>query len=113
MRELDKYFEEQAKHLVQKTKRMKSRSEQKRVFHTAIFSMYGLQLAIPVVIGIFGGRILDRNWPSEDFSWTLNCILLGFVIGLYNANVWLYKSMDVVKNITKKIKKKQKKGGRK
>ncbi|MBI2071294.1 MAG: AtpZ/AtpI family protein [Elusimicrobia bacterium] len=42
----------------------------------------GAQLAISVLIGVFGGLWLDRRWATTPWL-TLVCSLLGIGLGLY------------------------------
>lgn len=65
-------------------------------FKGVIFGAVGWHVCIPIVIGVFGGKYLDKHFPFEGISWTLNGLLLGFVLGLTCAWFW-------IKNEEKKI----------
>lgn len=99
---LNQYFEQQAKLLIKKTENLKNRSKRQYVYRAALLTVYGFQVAIPVVVGIFLGLFLDKHYPSERIVWTLNLILIGFLIGLYNANTWLYHMIKIEKKTLKK-----------
>ncbi len=80
-----------ARTLVKKAKAMEKRPERTFFLNAAILSVYGWQLSIPVLLGVALGQFLDRRFPSDMISWTLNCIFIGFIIGVLNANRWLHK----------------------
>lgn len=61
-----------------------------------IFGAVGWHICIPAVIGVFGGKYLDKHFSFEGISWTLNGLFLGFILGLISAWFW-------VKNEEKKI----------
>jgi len=75
--------------LIKKAGKMARRKE--RVIHldAAVLSVYGWQMAIPMVLGVILGRLLDHFLPMTYLSWTLNLILIGAVIGFYNATRWI------------------------
>jgi len=61
---------------------------------------------VPIILGVFGGQYLDRNYPA-GFSWTLSLLVLGAFMGFYN----LYDSlMKESKKMEKKDKDKNGKG---
>ena len=98
------HFEEKANQLIRKVNRLKDRSKRQFAYRAAILTIYGFQVAIPVLLGIGVGTLMDKAWPYEHFSWVLNFILIGFLVGLYNANNWFYINIGL---------KKTKKGGKK
>jgi len=108
MQSFNQYFETQAHNLIQKAEKLSQRSNRRYVYRAAILTVYGFQVVIPVLIGIFVGLLLDKKFPLEHIAWTLNLILLGFLIGLYNANTWFYRMMEL-----HKTKKRKPKGGQK
>ena len=108
MQSFNQYFDAQARILIKKAENLSKRSDRQFVYRAAILTVYGFQVVIPVLIGIFVGLLLDKNFPLEHIAWTLNFILLGFLIGLYNANTWFYRMMELHK--TRKYKQK---GGKK
>ncbi len=89
MSEFDKENHKVAKTLIRKAQQMDRRSKRVLFFNAAILSVYGWQMAVPVLLGIVVGMALDRAFPNLFVSWTLNMIILGFGIGIYNANHWV------------------------
>ena len=79
------------KTLLQKARRLSRRNQRVFYLNAAILSVYGWQMAIPVLVGIVVGRLLDRYWPATYLSWTLNFILIGFIVGIVNATRWVRK----------------------
>ncbi|MDR2902266.1 MAG: AtpZ/AtpI family protein [Lactobacillales bacterium] len=89
--------------LVKKAKLLNSRKDRSVAFNALVIGVYGWHVSIPVVLGLFIGRYLDKNYPLPPMSWTFNMILLGFVIGFINANRWSHKE-GIVNNMKIKCK---------
>lgn len=45
----------------------------------------GLLLVVPLVLGAYLGRWLDERAPGYSVRWTVNLILLGLAVGVYNV----------------------------
>lgn len=60
-------------------------------FRIAVLSAVGWYMSIPVLCGIALGRFLDKRFPVEDLSWTLNFIFIGFAIGIGCVVYWVRK----------------------
>ena len=97
MQDFNHYFEDQANLLIKKANNLRNRSSRQFAYKAAILTIYGFQVAIPVTLGIFFGSLLDKRHPVEHISWTLNAVLLGGIIGFYNANMWFYKTIGLKK----------------
>ncbi len=104
MQNFNDYLTEQADLLVKKAEKLSQRSKRQYIFKAAILTIYGFQVVLPVVLGIFVGCFLDNKLKTQYISWTLNLILIGALVGFYNANRWFYHSVGL---------KKRKKGGNK
>ncbi len=89
------YFENQSKLLIKKANNLKNRSHRQFAYRAAVLTIYGFQVALPVLIGIFLGNLLDKHYPIQHISWTLNMILIGGIIGFCNANIWFYKTIGL------------------
>ena len=92
MSSFDKQMEQTARTLIHKVHKLERPEDRSYVYRAALLTVYGWQMSIPVVIGIALGLFLDKSFPLHHISWTLNLILLGFGIGLYNANRWIKKT---------------------
>ena len=97
MSAFDKYIREQTNLLLKKANNLEQRNKRVFVYNVTILTIYGFQVAVPVVLAIFLGVFLDRVLNTEHFSWTLNCILIGFIFGFYNANRWFYNAIELQK----------------
>ena len=106
MSEFDTENQKIAKLLQKKAHALNNRRNRIFYFNAAILSVYGWQMAIPVLLGIMLGRFLDKHLPSDTFSWTLNLIIIGFAIGIFNANYWIRKEGITQKDNTSKRRKK-------
>ena len=104
MQKFNDYLTQQADILIQKAEKLSRRSHRQYVHRIAVLTVYGFQVAIPVVLGIFVGRLFDRTIIINHFSWTLNLVLIGVIVGFYNANCWFYHSIGL---------KRRKRGGKK
>lgn len=60
-------------------------------FSVAVLSAFGWYMSIPVLCGIAIGRFLDAHFPIVHFSWTLNCIFIGFAVGIGCVTYWVRK----------------------
>ncbi|WP_066756367.1 AtpZ/AtpI family protein [Crocinitomix algicola] len=47
------------------------------------FSAVGIQMAVVIIAGAFGGNALDEKYQTEKPVWTIVFSLLGVAIGLY------------------------------
>jgi len=88
--------------LMKKAEKMARRPERIIQLNAAVLSVYGWQMAIPMILGVVLGRFLDHFFPIQAISWTFNLILIGAVIGFYNANRWIKKEGDLKKKERKK-----------
>ncbi|MCB1693037.1 MAG: AtpZ/AtpI family protein [Pseudomonadales bacterium] len=52
---------------------------------TVFIGTLGLLLTLPIIAGAYIGLWLDRGSEPYSVRWTLGCILLGVVIGAFNA----------------------------
>lgn len=95
MSSYDKQMDKTAKTLIRKAHNLEAGQQKGYVFRAALLTVYGWQMSIPVLIGIALGSFLDKTFPIEHFSWSLNLILIGFGIGLYNANLWIKKTVKL------------------
>jgi ATP synthase protein I len=57
-------------------------------FGLGMFGLIGWSVAIPTLVGVALGLWIDRNWPSR-FSWTLMLLILGVILGSWNAWHWV------------------------
>ena len=48
----------------------------------------GLLLTVPLVGGAYLGRWIDEQSPGYSMGWTLNLMLLGLAVGIYNVYVF-------------------------
>ena len=97
MQSFNHYLDEQANLLIKKAEQMEKRSYRWHAYWATFFTIYGFQVTIPILLGVFCGLLLDKHCPCENISWTLNLIIIGTAIGLYNANHWLYRMMELRK----------------
>ena len=95
MEEFKKQLNKTAHQLVKKADKIQHKENRQVVYRAALLSVYGWQLTIPVLLGIVLGILLDKIFPIPHFSWILNLILLGFVIGFYNASQWMKKNLGL------------------
>ena len=79
------------KTLIKKAHRMERRKERVIELNAAVLSVYGWQMAIPMILGVILGRLLDHYMAIAHISWTFNLILIGAIIGFYNATRWIKK----------------------
>ena len=95
MEEFKKQLNKTARQLIKKADKRQNQDNKQVVYRAALLSVYGWQMAIPVLLGIILGIFLDKVFPIPHFSWILNFILLGFVVGFYNATRWMKKNLGL------------------
>ena len=65
-------------------------------FGLGMSGLIGWSVTVPTLIGAALGIWVDKHYPSR-FSWTLMLLLLGLIIGCFNAWHWVaseYKEMQ-------------------
>lgn len=95
MADLQRQLNKSANQLLKKADKRAERPTRTLFHNASILSIYGWQIVIPVIVGILLGKFLDEVYPHPVFSWQLNFIILGFIIGLIDANLWLKKSFKI------------------
>jgi ATP synthase protein I len=58
-------------------------------FGLGMSGLIGWSVTIPTLIGAALGIWVDKHYPSK-FSWTLMLLLMGLVIGCFNAWHWVH-----------------------
>ena len=95
MEEFKRQLNKTARQLIKKADKRSNKENKQVVYRAALLSVYGWQMAIPVLLAIILGIFLDKVFPISHFSWILNLILIGFVIGFYNASQWMKKNLGL------------------
>jgi ATP synthase protein I len=65
-------------------------------FGLGMSGLIGWSVTVPTLIGAAIGIWVDKHYPSK-FSWTLMLLLMGLIIGCFNAWHWVhsqYKEMQ-------------------
>lgn len=72
-------------------RKLKARRSRKSVwFALGMFGMVGWAVTLPTLMGLALGIWIDRRDPGQ-YSWTLMLLLLGLVLGCWNAWYWVTK----------------------
>ena len=58
-------------------------------FGLGMSGLIGWSVTVPTLIGAALGIWVDKHYPSK-FSWTLMLLLMGLVIGCFNAWHWVH-----------------------
>ncbi len=67
-------------------KRNRHKQQGKSILAQSVFlGTIGGIIVIPIVAGAYIGLWLDRHMEGFSFSWTLTLIVIGVVIGTFNA----------------------------
>jgi ATP synthase protein I len=70
-------------------------------FGLGTFGVIGWSVAVPTLLGILIGAWIDTNFPSR-FSWTLMLLLLGVVLGCWNAWHWIERERQSIEEEEKR-----------
>lgn len=110
----EKESETTKKILIEKAKAREGRKDREITFNAAILATYGWNISIPVLVGVLVGKFFDKHYPLPKISWTLNFIVIGFLLGIYVANKWI-NDEGVIKDVKDKYhsKKSDEKGDKK
>lgn len=100
-------FEKTADTLIEKANARANRPNRILLMNPIILATFGWHMCLPVFLGIISGRFLDKHYPLDYFSWTLNLLILGFAAGLYNAIRWIRRETTPAKLAIKKQKNKE------
>jgi len=71
-------------------RKIKGRRQRRRspLFYAGMFGIVGWSVAVPTVLGILLGWMIDQRWPGR-VSWTLTLMLIGLALGCVNAWLWV------------------------
>jgi ATP synthase protein I len=86
--EKEKRFTDQIARKEQRKLRARREDRGHLWFGLGMFGLVGWSVAIPTLIGIAVGVLLDKTYPGR-FSWTLMCLLIGVIVGCLNAWYWV------------------------
>lgn len=82
-----------AERLARRASRRLVSIDEKKGFNVAsglsFLGAIGWYMAIPSIAGILLGRWLDKKFPYESVSWTINFMLAGMVMGAFSMWTWL------------------------
>lgn len=56
----------------------------------------GIQLIIPIILGVFGGKWLDEEYDTKPL-WIVTLSVLGIIVGLYSFIKTVIKENDKLK----------------
>ncbi len=70
--------------------RAQGEKEQPAWFGLGMFGLVGWAVAVPTLLGIALGVWIDGRLPST-ISWTLNLLIIGVLLGCFNAWYWVSK----------------------
>ncbi len=58
-----------------------------------VSGMVGWSVTLPALLGLALGMWIDRRFPGS-YSWTLMFLVLGIVLGCWNAWRWMQQQQD-------------------
>ncbi len=76
-------------------RKLRARREKRQSawFGLGMFGLIGWSVAIPTLVGVAIGAWIDRRWPGQ-VSWTLTLLIVGVVLGCFNAWYWVKQESD-------------------
>jgi ATP synthase protein I len=75
---------------------LKARQEKKKGvwFGLSMMGTIGWSITIPALLGLALGLWLDSKQPGS-ISWTLTLLLIGIIVGCFNAYYWVKRQLRV------------------
>lgn len=64
-------------------------------FGLGMFGLVGWSVVLPVLLCMALGIWVDKHWPGH-YSWTLMCLLMGVIIGVVNAWLWISRERKMI-----------------
>ena len=77
--------------LIQKARQLAIRDRRDLYVSVGMIGILGFIFLMPIVVGIFVGEWLDRKMHIAHMSWQLLLMAFGFVLGCFNAYLWVKK----------------------
>lgn len=74
-----------SRHLINKT----DKDTFKPTMGLSFLGALGWNIPLPTFFGALLGKWMDKHYPYASVSWTLNFLLLGLMIGIFSAWLWL------------------------
>ncbi|MCP4078184.1 MAG: ATPase F0F1 [Gammaproteobacteria bacterium] len=62
-------------------------------FGLGMFGLVGWAVAVPALLGTALGIWIDERWTGS-ISWTLNLLIVGVLLGCFNAWYWVSKESN-------------------
>lgn len=91
----DKTFTDEVGKREKRKVRSRRKGDKTVWFGLGMFGMVGWAVAIPTVAATFVGIWIDVRWPSK-YSWTLMLLLIGLILGCFNAWYWVQKERNAI-----------------
>lgn len=66
-------------------------------FGLGMMGLIGWAVVVPTLLGAALGRWLDKHYPSPH-SWTLTLLIIGLIIGCWNAWHWVNKEDKAIQD---------------
>lgn len=70
--------------------RARKKNKKSALYGLTMFGLVGWSVAVPTLLGILIGTWLDRKYPGKA-AWTLNFLIIGLILGCFNAWFWINK----------------------
>lgn len=74
-----------SRHLINKT----DNDTFKPTMGLSFLGALGWNIPLPTFLGALLGKWMDKHHPYASVSWTLNFLLLGLMVGIFSAWLWL------------------------
>jgi len=75
--------------------RARRRKDERIWFGLGMFGLVGWAVAVPTLLGLALGLWIDSRWAG-GYSWTLMLMLLGVIVGCWNAWYWLSQEGSLI-----------------
>jgi len=83
----------QVRHKTESRLRAKAEGDRSIIKGLGVSGMVGWSVTLPALLGLGLGMWIDRQFPGS-YSWTLMFLVLGIVLGCWNAWRWIQQQQE-------------------
>jgi len=91
----NKPFKHTVENKISRKLKLQSKAHRSVWMGLGVMGIVGWSVAVPTLLGLLLGVYLEEHYP-RDFSWTLNGLIVGLVLGCFSAWHWVSKEAQAI-----------------